>query len=381
VGCTHEDNPIDLNAQGNFIPFTLPGMNLTSVADIMGVDDGFADTEFYHVKKHVRYQKSLDYFGDYELSYRDGYTIEKDGLVGSINDIASDAELIILELGMCDVFNSPFEHATKDAFSSGFSLSNTDEVLKFVELFIKYMTEGYATWTNAYPLLIDRLQELNPDAEIIIVGACNLLYNVTISDDTLLPIGTAVGSTSVLMNQFLKKLCGEKGVIYVDISNTDLGASQYDFSLMGDFLKDEQVSTHPTTEGHAYIARQILNALPREDGSVNKISTDIRVDLGFLGDVDYVLLDNKAVTDFKVENNVLTVSNTNTNAKVLTVGIIKDGNLSIAVYQLEYNKDTGYTPYRIYSVNSVAAKINSIANTLKTVFGKLSSLFFGSKIK
>ncbi len=374
VGCTREANSALLDSTGNFWTCVMPGMPVTAVLDLLGVDDGFDDPGYYHSSSTLSfggkdmvfsdyYQRLLDYFGEYGVSYSDGCELTADGKVGALSDMVRKSSLIVIELGMNDIF-------ARSIFSTVSQLGGSAEVsAEIIEPLMQSMYTELNRFQSSYPLAVKTIRELNPDATIVTVGMTNVAFNITLNEDSVLPIGSALSAITAVMNRQMKSWAAQYGTVYVDISNIDLGGSQYDFTLanMNECVND---CVHPTPEGHAQIARLIVNAL--NDEFVKK--TDVKVDIGHFDRVDYVLLDGKVVTDFTVENNVLTVHGGSVNAKNLTIAVVNGTNLAVSTYQLSYSN--GYTAYRIYTTNSVVTTVSKAAakvtSAVKSLFGKLA---------
>lgn len=92
---------------------------------------------------------------------------------------------------------------------------------------------GYASFSEYLPQVIDAVRELNPDAEILVVG----YYNPY-------PWFYPWNSLFIRMNNFARQLCKDTGATFVPVPLT-LTAND----------------AHPTIWGHRYIGNQILRAL------------------------------------------------------------------------------------------------------------------------
>lgn len=93
--------------------------------------------------------------------------------------------------------------------------------------------DGYANTTTYLPQVIAAVRELNPDAQILVIGYYNpvpLLYPVT--------------DHFIKLNRFARELCEQTGATFVPVPLT---------STAND--------AHPTIRGHKYIGNQILKAL------------------------------------------------------------------------------------------------------------------------
>ena len=80
----------------------------------------------------------------------------------------------------------------------------------------------------------------------------------------------------------------------------------------------------------------------------------INVDLGRFDKVDYVLVNGLPVTDYTMDGYVLSIPYPALIGNSLTIGVKNnDGTISVRTYQLVYNKDRGYTAYRLYGRNDI----------------------------
>ena len=382
VGCKM---PGDITEQdATFWPLCYPGMTTAVTLDLMGVDDLFSDDEL----NYPYYNDMLEYFG-YEGSFngvRDNNTIEyvtanKGGIgkCGSVKALAEKASLITVELGMCDVFYRTYRIASNGGMLSDgaeFNVSSAEDVLKLGTTAVSQMWSGYKHWEKYYPVLIQTLLDWNPDATIVMVGAFNVVKQLRISDEIIVPLGNILDIIPGKMNECYKKWDKDFGdrVIYADISNTEPLAAEKDWSLLGDFMDNTFAGTHPSQDGYDYITRQILNTLDPD----KEVTTDIVVDLGRFDKVDTVKVDGIKVTDYSMDGHVLTVKNTRIGAKSLTISVTgEDGKTAVQTYALSYSKDTGYTASRIYGTSDVQKTSRSFLDLLKMLFQKIKDFFAG----
>lgn len=105
-----------------------------------------------------------------------------------------------------------------------------------------------------------------------------------------------------------------------------------------------------------------------------KCKTTITVDLGFVEDVDYVLVDGVKSYNYTLEGNVLTVPHLTKFAKLLTVAAVDEhGKVTVQLYQLAYND--GYTAYRLLSnsdvVGTATKAVKTCVSTVKSLLGGL----------
>ena len=382
VGCKMPDDITEQDA--TFWPLCYPGFTTAMALDVMGVDDKFADKEL----DYPYYDDVLQYFG-YADSFdgtraedtKEKVAAEKGGIgqCGSVKELAQKASLITVELGMCDVFYRTYRIASNGGMLSDgaeFNVSSPADIADLASTALTQMYAGLSHWKQYYPVLIKTLREWNPDATIVMVGAFNVVKQLRISDDIIVPLGNVFDLIPAEMNSCYKKWDKEFGdkVIYADISNTEPLAAEKDWSLLGDFMDNTFAGTHPSQEGYNYITRQILNTLDPDKA----VTTDIVVDLGRFDKVDTVLVDGKKVSDYSMDGYVLTVKTDRTGAKNLTVTITgEDGKTAVQTYALSYSKDTGYTASRIYGTSDVKETGRSFLDLLKSLFQKIIDFFKG----
>ena len=399
VGC---NMPYYMNEKGGeasgatFWPLCYPGMTTAMMLDLMGVDDGFSDKDL----NYPYYKDMLEYFG-YEGSFkgvRDDDTIEyvsgreyvsdaqkhdldaagqgygyggDIGKCGSVKELIENASLITVELGMCDVFYRTYRIATKGGFLAEGAQLDFSDPKALIEVALKQMYTGFQHWKTYYPLLIETIQEWNPDATIVMVGSFNVVNQLRITNDDAVPLGDIFSLLTERMNKLYEQWAEKYGVIFADVRNTEPMEMEEEWSLLGGFLDNAFAGTHPSQKGHDYMARQILTAI-----SENEINTDLKVDLSRFQKDDHVLVNGMQVSDFSMDGFVLTVPYDNEYALNLTVAITdEEGKIALQTYALKYDEDSGYSANRIYGNNDVAGTINK---TVRLIFKLLKML--GEKI-
>ena len=379
VGCIAPDDMTDQNA--TFWPFCYPGLTTAMVTDLYGIDDGWLDEDL----DYQYYDEMLRYFG-WEGSFagsREGeYYVEGEcGKCGNIIELTGKADLITLQLGMCDVFYRAYRICSNGgslADGAMFDTSSPEAIAKLVANVVKEMTTGFEYWKVWYPKLLERIMELNDHATIVLVGTFNLVNQLYITDDLLVPLGSAFSTMTAAMNELLKKWAKDYGVLYADVTNTEVRATELDWALTGDFMDDPFTGTHPTQKGYDYMVRQILDVLPAVEET--EPVKGIVVDLGRFDRVDYVLLDGIPITNYTMDGYKLIIP-TELPFENLSVGVIgEDGKLAVQTYQLEY-KDGAFTAYRIWGNNDAvgffARVFQNIIRLFKMLFEKIADVFKG----
>ena len=378
VGCKA---PMDMtDPDATYWPFTYPGMTTAVTLDLLGVDDGFTDTKL----NYAYYKDMLQYFG-YEGSLdgvREGdtYVAGECGQCGNIIDLIGRADLITVQLGMCDIFYRAYRIVSNGGMLADgmqFDLSSPEAIKKLVSTAIEEMQFGYEYWEAHYPMLIEKILELNPDATVVMVGAFNIVNELTISDDTIAPIGSIITAITASMNQKFREWSKKYNILFADITNTETLATENNWSLLGDFKDNTFVGTHPSQKGYDYITRQILDVLPPDMSSGG-----IEVDLGRFTKVDYVLVDGIPVKNYTMDGFVLKIPYKSPMADNLTIGVKNDdGTISVQTYQLVYKIGEGYTAYRMGGTNDLVGTVKKPASTfiklLKMLFEKIADALKG----
>ena len=373
VGCTAPMDMADQNA--TYWPFTFPGMTTAVTLDLLGVEDNFRDEKL----RYSYYKDMLEYFG-YEGSFEgvregDVYDPETDGKCGNIIELIQRADLITVQLGMCDIFYRAYRIVSNGGMLADglqFDLSSVDAIKNLLQTAISEMKFGYDYWKAHYPMLLERIMELNPDATIVMVGSFNVVNQLTITDDTLAPIGSIISAITESMNKMYRKWEKEYGVLYADVSSTETLAAENDWSMLGDFKDNTFTGTHPSQKGYDYITRQILSLLPPEDADKN-----IVVHLGRFQKVDYVLVNGIPVRNYSMDGYALSIPYSGPFVNNLTIGVKNDdGTIAVQTYRLTYHIGSGYTAHRIYGNNDVKKLIlkpwNLFVKLLRLVADKIA---------
>lgn len=378
-GLNAPDDIFDKTAE--FWPVTHDALSTAYMLDLLGIDDGYRDEELTYTDSLIsnRYKTDLAYFGDSRsFNFEGTGTYDKEPEIIGIHDMLENAKLITVSLGQTDVM---YKAMALGIYNADFS--DVQKIISVVTKVVGMLYDNFEYWKKAYPLFLDYLKENNPDAKVVLLGTMNPFQNVMITDEILVPIGTALSTITELMNKFTKAYAEEYGYMYVDISNVEIASTMKDMSI-GEIFAYEPGSvefallTHPNAEGYKQIARMIVDEVKKSvDSDKGIVSTTpktyIRLDIGRFTDIDYVILDSKFVKKYTVEDHVLTVPCGVTNAKNLTVAMTKDdGTVTMITYLLQY--DGGYSAFRLYETNNLW---NVIKTFIKTVFSVVESTFKG----
>ena len=222
-----------------FNSMTCVGMRLVDALWILGVyEDEYDYAEAYDY--HYVHQNSQTRWNAMEYMHDSGEGIER----------IKQSGLITVYLGSNDLFTYPKNSSTNNGQLDA-------------EFFIGKMAEGYGRFISGYPLLLERIRELNPTAKVLVVSQYNPYANLALNEnDKFFALGKLVSTYTDNANGYLKSLCAYYGCRFVDIS--EVGSMFPEL-----YLDDENflfrfaiMDTHPSAEGHKYIASQIVKALP-----------------------------------------------------------------------------------------------------------------------
>ncbi len=371
--------------EGTFWPLAYPGLTTSVLMDLMGIEDDFDDEKL----DYMNYDWMLAYFGSEDYS-KDGLKEGDDtkaavterfgglGQVGPLDELVKKADLITVEIGMCDVFYRAYRVASEGSLLAdgiNFDLSDPAGILEIVKIAVSEMKFGLNYWKQWYPVMIEKLIEWNPDAKIVLVGAFNLVNQLRITNDDAIPLGSIINALTASMNDCYKKWAKEFGdnVIYADVSNTEPLVAEKDWALMGDFIDHSFAGVHPSQYGHDYMARQVLGALEPADNGKN-----IVVDLGRFTNVDAVKVNGIPVKEYSMDGPILTIPCRHIFANCLTVSYTdENGAVAMQTYTLKYTKD-GYTAHRVYGTNDVADTVEKnrlLYKLFKLLVEKLRDFF------
>lgn len=381
IGCYCPDNILDKD--GEYWPIAQDAVTTASLLDLLGIDDNYFDSvyAYSYADGRTRYETLLHYFGDEESMNMDGETrYGKEGVIYSIRDLIANSPLISIAIGMGDIWNRARSLAQWECLD-GADMSDPNTLISAVKALVAHMYEGYDYWVKNYPLILDYFKEnARSDAAVVIIGSINPTFNMNISDEYLIPVGSALSVITALMNAQYKKWAEEYGFIFVDISNVDTGSTESSVGII-DFIssysnREQGAATHPTSNGYKQIAREIVFALQEHEANQSLKKGVIRVDLGRMNNVTGVRVDTDRITDYTFEDGVLTVPFKLTNAKTLTVTSLGgDGKTAVTSYALSYDSKEGYSAARIYTTNDLGAVWKSLINIVKSLLTKILSIF------
>jgi len=286
-----------------------------------------------------------------------------------IRNNADGKQLALIYIGASDVF---FTSLAKLGMKTG-GLDSSN-IVGLITSAIKNMYEGYNQFGDNTEKIIQRVRELDPDCTIVLVGTFNPVRDLLFDEYGALPLLEAMALITNKMNKQYEEIAQRNNAIYVDISNVETASLENDlnvFTILGmtPGFSAERIY-HASPAGYEYIARQILEKLEVED---EEVTTDITVDVGSIKSVSSVFVNGIKISDdyyaFDKENHTLTIKCCTRLATRLTFTEDRgESGTYLANYRLSWDKDEGYSAYRLYATRS-------ISRTIKNAFLRPINLF------
>lgn len=226
-------------------PVAAAGLSLSSVMDLFGINFANPDMEYDHNTSalHAYYRDIVPMYkcqdtvmtipqnGATYAALVDKWTkmgiqnlgsAAQQGFVGDItklirgqkndgtqlfvdNDEDGKYDLLVsINLGLTDVILKPMQ-----------TMTDSSNILQAI-------MDGYNYWSMAYPMLINEIHRLNKNAEIVLVGFFNPYAEVTLANDTVMPIGDILNPIIAAMNLQCKQIADQFSFVkYADVSNAE----------------------------------------------------------------------------------------------------------------------------------------------------------------
>lgn len=261
------DAPDDIrDTSAKLWPLSHDAVSVAYVLDLLGIDDGFRDDEFTYQDGSMlkRYATDLQYFGDpLSLTIDGTAAYDQTGEIMSVREMFKNASLITIGLGQTDViYKAQIFGLNKIDFS------DTASIPAGVGNILNLLNKYYDYWKNAYPLLLDYIKEVNPDAKVVLVGTLNPIRKATMTDDIAIQIGSLIDGIMDAMNSYTRQCAAKYGYMYVDISDVDTPSSVTQMSI-GHILSisdpiEYALIAHPTPHGYAQIAERVIAAVEKD---------------------------------------------------------------------------------------------------------------------
>ena len=202
------------------------------------------------------------------------------------NDIFSYAQAVTMytvsnRLGWNSIYSIPRDYAgIVNTFTSMLKTASKGDVKELLSTYINAIMVGASMYEEYMIKLVKVIKDLNPNATLVLVGLANpVCVNMPIDFEKQLGVElySHFDYYCTKENAFLQNLAAENGCIYADVSGTDIyGVKYLDATgiLTGNMLGVELSGikmVHPTPDGHAYMAKKILQSLPGYDGELSSL--------------------------------------------------------------------------------------------------------------
>lgn len=153
------------------------------------------------------------------------------------------------------------------------SLNSMTQTLKFVAELKTYMDMGQEQFKQNWDELIAAIRKVNPDCTIVAVAMYNPFQTVTLTKNTTLPVGQLAWLSIQTLNNYMASESAMKDeYIMAYAPNPEV----HEFPPLLDdngsitpFIESLRHGTHPTANGHAYMAEKIISVLPKADSQPN----------------------------------------------------------------------------------------------------------------
>lgn len=271
----------------------IEGVYNTLIADALGAE--FTPLAYCGFRTNeIRWMIDDDYEGDDDLFMGSQVRLEeplRSQMRPIFKEALKNADLITLNIGSNDLFTYPLRRAVSGLNLVGLtggsnvddnvitrSMLGDDEAVSEVveeasvagmaESVITNLIDGvydaYSMFLENYQYIVDYIYEVNPDATIVAVGLLNNVANVKLTDQSVIELGRVFDGVFRAVNTYIQYGVSHKGkYIYADVMGTE--CPQFEPLLGGDlnkFISTAIVRVHPSLEGHAYMARKILQVIP-----------------------------------------------------------------------------------------------------------------------
>jgi len=341
------------------VPFrslTAPGLRAKDVRYML-------DPEYKaEIDAQETHENLWHWFGDFIRD--DGRTITKENYDKQLDG----TDLLLFELGGNDVFST----ALYQLIGTG------SEISDYLTDYVKMVMDNIPQTLTDIEWVLDYCLEKNPDMTVCLVG----IYDYYMQNDiSALNLDLTEDATTLLMDAFVTFTAAVNGAM-INYANTHDNVYFADTNGVQTISYETQSgdATHPSVEGHDYIARRILAALP--DEFTDKEQYDIIVDLlgvynplSSKNRVVSVTVDGKIVKNYELNGFKLTIHYSNANANLVTV-VVGGEKLSTVTYQVQYSPSDGYRTYQVSKTSDVVSTASLLVSKLQAkVKSVLAGLF------
>lgn len=296
-------------------PASFIGYRTTELAVSLGITVPAEELDLYHTTGYY-----WMYDADGQCHFWDGSA----AIPTPLSNGVSVASLMTINVGNNDVLTAPLSLAAVDVLEAGQKYKENEKVItdaiesgelcqtlasmyqlmnqlgyykEYIPAVLARMEAGVEQIKVNMPMIIERLRSVNTTGQIAIVGMYNPYGEMTLTDSGLIKIGKMGQLVCDRVNSYYKQICKETGCVYVDVTDTE----SYADLKPGSILKGLGEDAHPTHKGHAYMAKQILDAIP-----VILPYTDVPQEKWYCKSVDYCyrnsLMSGTAVDKFSPDD-------------------------------------------------------------------------------
>ena len=257
-------------------PASFIGYRTTELAVSLGITVPAEELDLYHTTGYY-----WMYDADGQCHFWDGSAAIPTPLSYGV----SVASLMTINVGNNDVLTAPLSLAAIDVLEAGQKYQENEGAIataiesgelcqtlasmyqlmnqlgyykEYIPAVLARMEAGVEQIKVNMPKIIERLRSVNTTGQIAIVGMYNPYGEMSLTDSGLIKIGKMGQLVCDRVNSYYKQICKETGCVYVDVSDTESYADLKPSSILKGLGED----AHPTHKGHAYMAKQILDAIP-----------------------------------------------------------------------------------------------------------------------
>ena len=307
------------------------------VEDMISADTVHHFSRIGYRSDELRILLDNDYYGD-DLTptllefLGETYSVDIDGWIKNrpaFQQAAADADIITLGIGSNDILMTVWFNAIGMLYGENASLGtimnaigsvaqSTQDPTNMMSAVLQLMNGAFgATKTLAelaqamleaeidfrtnFKAITDRIYELNPDVELVVVGIYNGAKEIRVSKDIDLQAGKLGDAAFMAINNYIANLCPNRTKYkYVDVWNITLGAAPSLFDMIQNLGLIGTLMTvdHPTETGHAEIAKEIRAVLPKDGTNDSASEPAKRVVKKAYDDNWYCFLGDKIDTTF-----------------------------------------------------------------------------------
>lgn len=269
------------------------GIYPTLVADALGAD--FTPLAYCGFRTNeIRWMLDDDYEGDDDLFRGSQVPLEeplRSQMRPVFKEAIKNADIITLNIGSNDLFSYPLRQAVSglnlsaltpsdefddnvitrnldgdaEAINEAISIADAAGMLDtLVSNLITGIQDAYTMFLENYSYIVNYIYENNPDVTLVAVGLLNNVYNLKLTDQSVIELGRVFDGVFQAVNAYIQYGVPHQGTyIYADVMGTE--CPQFEPLLGGDlnkFITTSIIRVHPSLEGHAYMARKILQVIP-----------------------------------------------------------------------------------------------------------------------